>query len=935
MTVIVPDFQQVLSNEFAPQAGLRPHPWYWEPSVDAAACWQQWAQQTADWLTSHKISPRDTLVIVPVGAVLAHARQAWAQVVGGWAPTIETVASLIAAHSWRQPAANSKNRVTGDAVADRLRVSRLLLKESWSKQWAARDPKGFEYATQQLVSAAHGWVKRAQAIAPDRRASYWQRARSILSAQASSPVQFGSREKLLLAWALEWVIESFEAGWASDVLFDLPYRCIVGISAGSHVASGTEASVMLSLMADAAEKRGVVCRWDVAQATDRALAPTDFPALVACLDGEDEARHAAAAVLEAVGTSRQQGGDAVALIALDRGLIRRIRAMLEGAGAQIADETGWVLSTTRASAVVTRLLAAASPQASSDDLLDWLKSGWTQLPTLSACDELEAWFRHHNWLRAWDKPSLLKAGKPCPPDALQLWEEAQSALKSLADLFGTKRRPLRAWVTALGSALQAAGAWSALGEDDAGALLLRSLHLVDADDSGDEWNALLDEMLVDSHGFSRWVREMMENTTFRPPSPTGRIDVVITPLARAVMRPFHSIIMPGADAKQLGHASSDTSWLGASARRDMCLATPEDLRQAQWDAFELLMTRPAVTCLFRQGQGSEPMESSPWLQRWAQDRGGSWTDRTIDWNTSEVPFKPADRPTPELRPSDLSLLPEYLSATSYEALRQCPYRFFAQSILKLRDVDELEEGLDRSDYGIWLHEVIRRFHVEREQMLAMRTPQEDVEAWLRIAEVVMVDLGLNNEATRPYFQPYRAVMSSMAQVYVRWLHQHEKEGWRCVDNEAVASLDLLGDETTQGVRLKGQIDRIDARYEEQDRRRMVIDYKTGSLQSLREKVKRPLEDTQLPFYAAMVGPDVGRAAYLHLDGKSATLVSHEDVQDHAEVLMEGIRHDLSRIMQGAAMPALGDAAACTYCSARGLCRKDHWPPEAQGSEGAV
>ena len=63
-----------------------------------------------------------------------------------------------------------------------------------------------------------------------------------------------------------------------------------------------------------------------------------------------------------------------------------------------------------------------------------------------------------------------------------------------------------------------------------------------------------------------------------------------------------------------------------SLRKQMLLATPDDLRQAQWEAFELLLTRPTVVCLYRAGRGGEPLEPSPWLQRWSQTSGHAWQD---------------------------------------------------------------------------------------------------------------------------------------------------------------------------------------------------------------------------------------------------------------------------------------------------------------------
>ena len=87
----------------------------------------------------------------------------------------------------------------------------------------------------------------------------------------------------------------------------------------------------------------------------------------------------------------------------------------------------------------------------------------------------------------------------------------------------------------------------------------------------------------------------------------------------------------------------------------------------------------------------------------------------------------------------------------------------------------------------------------------------------------------------------------------------------------------------------------------------------------------PLEATRVPFYGVLQNGGITDAAYLHLDAKGAILVRHGHVADHAEQLLDGLIADMTRIKQGAAMPALGEGSACTYCAARGLCRKDHWP----------
>jgi ATP-dependent helicase/nuclease subunit B len=49
-----------------------------------------------------------------------------------------------------------------------------------------------------------------------------------------------------------------------------------------------------------------------------------------------------------------------------------------------------------------------------------------------------------------------------------------------------------------------------------------------------------------------------------------------------------------------------------------------------------------------------------------------------------------------------------------------------------------------------------------------------------------------------------------------------------------------------------------------------------------------------------------------------------DIVGLRDELIDSILTDMTRIGQGAALPALGEGKACEYCAARGLCRKDFW-----------
>jgi len=106
---------------------------------------------------------------------------------------------------------------------------------------------------------------------------------------------------------------------------------------------------------------------------------------------------------------------------------------------------------------------------------------------------------------------------------------------------------------------------------------------------------------------------------------------------------------------------------------------------------------------------------------------------------------------------------------------------------------------------------------------------------------------------------------------------------------------------------------------------LILDYKTESPDTTRKRVKDPLEDTQMAFYAALHGQDGDQAAYLSFSEREACLLIEQPHLEMARAALEtGLTHDMERIAQGAAMQALGEAQSCEFCKVRGLCRKDFW-----------
>lgn len=166
------------------------------------------------------------------------------------------------------------------------------------------------------------------------------------------------------------------------------------------------------------------------------------------------------------------------------------------------------------------------------------------------------------------------------------------------------------------------------------------------------------------------------------------------------------------------------------------------------------------------------------------------------------------------------------------------------------------------------------------------------------------------------FLPFLAGWPDLRDGYLDWLDKHEATGTRFAEAERDHEVAL------DALQLKGRIDRVDRAA---DGTALVMDYKTESLQATRERMKQPLEDTQLAFYAALLGEEGLQAAYLNVSERGdVQAVEHTDVARARELLLAAIADDVARIGAGAPMPALGEGRACEFCGARGLCRRDFW-----------
>lgn len=835
----------------------------------------------AEAMQARGVHPAEAVVLLPYAQLIQQARRAWAAQAGEtfFVPRFETTMN------WASGLGGtlglyvpSGDDLRMDVAVDMLTAASLLGRAGLGAQQDALAGR--------LVEAAWSLAGVAAAVVPAARRAWSERLALTLGAGLDSPVL--ALEAAVGRIALAWAAAS---AYPTDRLFQAKPQLFA-------VLEGFQADPLTEALKAHFGDRSVSILLCISLEE-----PSAPPALHIAQDAEDEAGRAAACVLAHL----TQGRSPVALIAQDRQLTRRVGAMLAERGIAMRDETGWKLSTTRAAAALMSLLRAMPWDASTDAVLDWLKNAPAFDAALVTAAETEL---RKTGVRAWrDLPDF--AEEDILPPAFAATGPLAREVNALRSPFG-RARPLAMWLRDLRTLLQAAGQWDALVQDEAGQTVLDVLRLHEGAET--EFEA---SPVMRLHDFTQWANQALEGGKFSPVHPPAE-QVVILPLPQLLGRPMQAVVLPGCDEIRLPVSPEPAGPWTPGQRELLGLPPREVLAAAQRQAWHYALHMPHLDVLWRTSESGEHLIPSGFVQELLLDQDEEAVQRMATDPRSLRAV--ATQPTPHPFPTGEALPVTRLSASAYEDLRRCPYRFFALRQLRLQEPEELESELGKRDFGNWLHSLLRHFH---EALKAAPTPDLSARvAMLNIAaERATQELALSDSE----FLPFAAAWPGVREGYLKWLADHEAAGavfdeaevWREVP---VGTLTLLG-----------QLDRVDR---QPDGHALVIDYKTEPRTTTSERIKNGQEDTQLAFYAALMSDDTLAAAYVNLGEKEPTKTYEQpDIVGLRDELIDSILTDMARISRGAVLPALGEGKACDYCSARGLCRKDFWNLEEQAARG--
>ncbi len=598
----------------------------------------------------------------------------------------------------------------------------------------------------------------------------------------------------------------------------------------------------------------------------------------------------------------------IAIVAQDRLVARRVRALLERAEVLVRDEAGWTYSTLAVSTVLMRWLDTLQSDFYYQDVLDLLKSPFIFADRdvgqrQQAVYQLEQLVRKHSVASNLQAYIALVQGDSAEQVALVRLRQAAGVLSKKSDT-------LAGWLHALHDSLDILGIVRGLATDDAGLQLLRVMQT---------WQR---ELEADSTRFSlsewrHWLTQQLDAHTFR--DSTIDSPVLLTHLAATRWRSFDAVLLLGCDAAHLPGNNNPGIGFNDAVRATLGLPTREVmLAQQRDDLMTVLVMNDTVLATWQANQNGEENLLSPYLDMLRTLHELTYGDDLAEQelaallNNAQVRSAEFALPNAAAMPAAKvppSLIPQRISASGYNSLVACPYQFYARHMLRLNELDEVSEKVDKRDFGEWTHKILHSFH-QQFPLLAQHEMEALIAALHCISNEIFAIVIKRDYLARAWLQRWQQAIPAYLEAQIK----NEQEGWRYQGGEVAFELPLNAD-----LILHGRIDRVDVN----GKQTRVLDYKMMDASKLRNKLKEPGEDVQLACYAHVY--EAEEAAFISIEkDKVALIAPPQDVPHLTQANIERLLAVFEQMRAGAALPAHGVEEDCQYCEMRGLCRKGEW-----------
>lgn len=635
-----------------------------------------------------------------------------------------------------------------------------------------------------------------------------------------------------------------------------------------------------------------------------------------------------------------QGKSNIAVISEDRKLSRRLRALLERANVQLQDKAGWSLATTQASTIIERWLECIEEDFSAYPLLDCLKSPFVDIGQTAADFKQNIYRFEHDLIFHENVSSNISEYKKKLQHRLKRlthWPEnsyndlidtlnfIDSSATALLRLHSNKNKiPLSEFLKTLLDSLQRLGVMQNYQNDDAGLLLLKTFESlkqsIEYSDPALSWQDC-----------RLWLGMALESQHFTPPANKSNVQLIT--LDQAAYCHFDCVVIAAAESQHFPGSAKNSPFFNQAVRASLELSTWEKQREQRHELFnQVLLSSPEILFTACNEDKGEPKPVSPWLELLTSfyqlvfsgtlDNTGL---RSLVQSRCEV-FNCDDKTLPvesqqaaSAIPGDL--IPEKISASSYQRIINCPYQYFSADGLRLKPLEELSDELKKSDYGERIHFILQVFHKGHDKY-GSAFPRDIVTGNRHEAEeylsgiskkVFLSDLD-NNVLHRSWLYRWEKHIPA----YISWQIQHQQD-WTFFQSEQILETEL-----DSSLTIHGRLDRIDN--SKQDNTHAIIDYKTG--RTARQEEVDSGENVQLSTYA-LLDDNASEVSYLSVDSsyqkvESKSCLSGNELEENRELNKQRLIELFRQMRNDDPLPAWGDDTVCCYCNFSGVCRKAEW-----------
>lgn len=618
----------------------------------------------------------------------------------------------------------------------------------------------------------------------------------------------------------------------------------------------------------------------------------------------------------------QEGIQQIALVTHDRQLLRRLRAVLAEDRIPINDYSGWALSTTMHATTIEQLVTAAQQADTPISLLEYLLMHQLSL-NFDKTNPQKALRVIHRTLAKTDHIVTTLAElveilgqDPKKNTLIQLIRKIESALQALNQIPKQKHHAFDTLFDALHKTLQAFKLDTQFNDDAAGQQILDCLQTM-------QIQARQENLQGDLETWRSWIFYTLEITNFFPRQ--TQAGVQFYNLNQSLLLCSEAVILASLD--QSNHTPVNAQILNDDSRSQLGLQTHQAFVQLTDSRFHrLIRTSTHVLLSYQASNEGKTQMPLPWIDELEHFHQLSYQQSlsvehpeqmvaSLPETSIELDPKNLTRPAPTA-PS--ALFPPSLSAQSYSCAVCCPYRFFVQYNLGVRQLETGKAHESPKDYGKKLHQCIEALHQDV-QGLPGPVKQWDpgkMDSILALG-LAIID-ALYPQSMRTHYGVV-AQINKMQQALKRYLAWFLETGWTTpVELQSEVEYEKNLDEA---IRIYGRLDQLITL---SNGEKHIVDYKSG-----RAPTGKDIEsglDNQIGFYT-LLEPSATHAHYVQVSNQNknkTTSVASEALNELRKKSQQRLCDFSNDFYAGLSLPAWASAKDCDHCPYPGVCRKPIW-----------